>query len=146
MISITVNGKRREVDVAPSTPLLWVLRDTLGLTGTKYGCGISQCGACTVHVDGMATRTCVTPVSTVEGAKVTTIEGLASDGLHVLQEAWLDRSAPRIHAEARVARQRTCPIGELVGPDREDRFLEYKSTLRWDVREGCKAGVIELTV
>ena len=67
MIAITVNGKRHDVDVEPSTPLLWVLRDSLGLTGTKYGCGISQCGACTVHIDGAATRSCVTPVETVEG-------------------------------------------------------------------------------
>jgi aerobic-type carbon monoxide dehydrogenase small subunit (CoxS/CutS family) len=90
MITITVNGKRREVDVAPSTPLLWVLRDTLGMTGTKYGCGISQCGACTVHIDGVATRTCVTPVSTVEGTEITTIEGLSENGLHPVQQAWLD--------------------------------------------------------
>lgn len=91
MIAITVNGKRREVDVAPSTPLLWVLRDTLALAGTKYGCGIAQCGACTVHVDGVATRTCVTPVSSVEGSEITTIEGLATaEGLHPVQQAWLD--------------------------------------------------------
>ena len=90
MIAITVNGERHEVDVAPSTPLLWVLRDTLGLTGTKYGCGIAQCGACTVHIDGVATRTCVTPVSTVEGQEITTIEGLSADSLHPLQQAWLD--------------------------------------------------------
>lgn len=90
MIQIKVNGKNREVDVAPSTPLLWVLRDTLGLTGTKYGCGIAQCGACTVHIDGVATRTCVTPVSTVEGSEITTIEGLSPDGLHAIQQAWLE--------------------------------------------------------
>lgn len=90
MIAIKVNGKHHEVDVDPSTPLLWVLRDTLGMTGTKYGCGISQCGACTVHIDGAATRTCVTPVSTVEGSEVTTIEGLSKDGLHPIQQAWLE--------------------------------------------------------
>jgi len=90
MISLNINGHDQDVDVEPSTPLLWVLRDTLGLTGTKYGCGIAQCGACTVHVDGVATRTCITPVSTVEGQEVTTIEGLATDGLHPLQEAWLE--------------------------------------------------------
>lgn len=89
MIEIKVNGKNHEVDVAPSTPLLWVLRDTLGMTGTKYGCGISQCGACTVHVDGVATRTCVTPVSTVAGSEITTIEGLSQNGLHPIQQAWL---------------------------------------------------------
>ena len=91
MIAITVNGTRHEVDVAPTTPLLWVLRDTLALTGTKYGCGIAQCGACTVHVDGVATRTCITPVSAVEGAEITTIEGLAERGeLHPVQQAWLE--------------------------------------------------------
>jgi isoquinoline 1-oxidoreductase subunit alpha len=91
MIAITVNGKRHEVDVDPSTPLLWVLRDTLGMTGTKYGCGIAECGACTVHVDGVSTRTCITPVSSVEGQKITTIEGIA-DGLalHPVQQAWLE--------------------------------------------------------
>jgi aerobic-type carbon monoxide dehydrogenase small subunit (CoxS/CutS family) len=91
MIAITVNGKKHDVDVEPSTPLLWVLRDSLGLTGTKYGCGIAQCGACTVHIDGTATRSCVTPVSTVEGQTITTIEGLApADGLHPVQQAWLE--------------------------------------------------------
>ena len=90
MTSIIVNGNQHEIDVDPSTPLLWVLRDTLGLTGTKYGCGIAQCGACTVHVDGIATRACVTPISSVEGQKVTTIEGLSEDGLHPVQEAWLE--------------------------------------------------------
>ena len=90
MISMNVNGERRDVDVPASTPLLWVLRDTLGLTGTKYGCGISQCGACTVHVEGVATRSCVTPISSVEGKTVTTIEGLGANGLHPVQQAWLD--------------------------------------------------------
>jgi len=85
MISINVNEKLRKVDVVPSTPLLWVLRDTLGLAGTKYGCGIAQCGACTVHVDGVAIRSCVTPVSSVENKNITTIEGLANDEeLHLL--------------------------------------------------------------
>ena len=90
MASITVNGRRHEVDVDPATPLLWVLRDTLGLTGTKFGCGIAQCGACTVHIDGVATRTCITPVAAVEGSEITTIEGLSAEGLTALQEAWLE--------------------------------------------------------
>lgn len=90
MISITVNGRRREVEVDPSTPLLWVLRDTLGLTGTKYGCGIAQCGACTIHIDGVASRSCITPLSTVDGSEITTIEGLSENGLSPLQEAWLE--------------------------------------------------------
>lgn len=90
MIVFSVNGKRREVREDPSTPLLWVVRDTLGLTGTKYGCGLGLCGACTVHVDGVATRSCVTSVSDVEGAQITTIEGLSMDGTHPVQQAWLE--------------------------------------------------------
>src|SRR2546422_7958359 len=86
-ISFTVNGKRQTVTVAPDTPLLWVLRDTLGLTGTKFGCGIAQCGACTVHLDGVATRTCVLPVAAVAGKRVTTIEGLSRNRSHAVQRA-----------------------------------------------------------
>jgi isoquinoline 1-oxidoreductase alpha subunit len=96
MIKLTVNGRSREVDVEPSTPLLWVLREQVGLTGTKYGCGIAQCGACTVHVDGAAVRSCVMPVSAVAGKRVTTIEGLASGKtLHKVQKAWLDHEVPQ---------------------------------------------------
>ena len=90
-IKLRVNGKPHSVDVDPDTPLLWVLRDTLGLTGTKFGCGIAQCGACTVHVDGEPRRACVTPVKTVADRAVTTIEGLGTpESLHVLQQVWLD--------------------------------------------------------
>ena len=88
MIALTVNGKKVQVDVAPDTPILWVLRDHLGLTGTKYSCGIAQCGACTVHVDGQPTRACVTPVSTVQGKKISTIEGLSSKTARAVQNAW----------------------------------------------------------
>ena len=88
-ISILVNGRRHQVNVEPDTPLLWVLRDALGLTGTKYGCGIAQCGACTVHVGGRAVRSCVTPVSAVGSNAVTTIEGLSSDATHRVQKAWI---------------------------------------------------------
>ena len=95
-ITLNVNGQPRTVDVEPDTPLLWVLRDTLGLTGTKFGCGIAACGACTVHVDGRAVRTCTVPVSAVEGLTVTTIEGLAGDGrLHAVQQAWVDHQVPQ---------------------------------------------------
>lgn len=95
MISLSVNGKAQSVDVAPDTPLLWVLRDTLGLTGTKFGCGMAQCGACTVHLEGEAIRSCITPVSAVEGKKVTTIEGLSGDGSHPVQQAWMAESVPQ---------------------------------------------------
>ena len=90
MIHLNVNGTQHAVEVAAETPLLWVIRENLGLTGTKFGCGIAQCGACTVHVDGNPIRACVTPVGTVAGSMITTIEGLAGpDGLHPVQQAWI---------------------------------------------------------
>jgi isoquinoline 1-oxidoreductase alpha subunit len=92
---LKVNGQTHEVDVEPDAPLLWVLRDELGLTGTKFGCGISACGACTVHVNGEATRSCVTAVSTVVGADITTIEGLSANGLTPVQQAWIDHQVPQ---------------------------------------------------
>ena len=96
MARFTLNGKPTTVDVDPSTPLLWVLREQVGLTGTKYGCGVAQCGACTVHVDGTATRSCVMPVSAVEGKKITTIEGLADQGkLNKVQQAWIKHDVPQ---------------------------------------------------
>ena len=94
-LTLVVNGRSHTLDVAPDTPLLWVLRDTLGYTGTKYGCGMSQCGACTVHVDGVATRSCVTPARSVAGKKVTTIEGLSPDRSHPLQQAWIAEQVPQ---------------------------------------------------
>jgi isoquinoline 1-oxidoreductase alpha subunit len=96
MVTLTVNGRARTVDVEPDTPLLWVLRDTLGLTGTKFGCGIAACGACTVIVNGRAVRSCTFPVSSADGATITTIEGLARDGtLHPVQQAWIDHQVPQ---------------------------------------------------
>jgi len=96
MARLTVNGKAHDVDVDPDTPLLWVLREQLGMTGTKYGCGIAECGACTVHIDGEAVRSCSTPVSTAEGKNIVTIEGLAENGvLHRVQQAWLDLDVPQ---------------------------------------------------
>src|SRR3954470_22186228 len=89
-ITLNINGTRREFDGDPQTPLLWVIREDLGLTGTKYGCGIAQCGACTVHVDGESRRSCATPVAAVAGHKVTTIEGLASRTAKAVQKAWVD--------------------------------------------------------
>jgi isoquinoline 1-oxidoreductase alpha subunit len=96
MASLSINGQTHNFEVEPDTPLLWVLRDTLGLTGTKFGCGIAQCGACTVHVDGVAVRSCSMPVSAVTGKQITTIEGLAAGGtLHKVQKAWLDHDVPQ---------------------------------------------------
>ncbi len=104
-ITLTVNDKPSQIDVDPNMPLVWVLRDVLGLTGTKYSCGIGQCGNCTVHVDGEATRSCLTPVSTVEGKKVTTIEGLSLDGSHPIQKAWI---------EEQVAQCGYCQPGQIM--------------------------------
>ena len=96
MVRLTINGSSIDVDVNPSTPLLWAIREQVGLTGTKYGCGIAQCGACTVHVDGKAVRSCILPVSAAEGKQITTIEGLAAGGvLHKVQQAWLDHEVPQ---------------------------------------------------
>jgi isoquinoline 1-oxidoreductase alpha subunit len=95
MISLTLNGEQKRLDVDPATPLLWVLRDSLGLTGTKYGCGIALCGACTVHVDGDPVRSCVTPLSAVAGKTVTTIEGLSKDSSHPVQRAWMALDVPQ---------------------------------------------------
>lgn len=95
LIEFTVNGQAQTVDVVPEMPLLWVLRDTLGMTGTKFGCGMSLCGACTVHIDGVATRTCVTPISQVAGRSVTTIEGVAADPNHPVRRAWIETDVPQ---------------------------------------------------
>jgi isoquinoline 1-oxidoreductase alpha subunit len=95
MITLNVNGRSRRLDVAADTPLLWVLRDYLGFTGTKFGCGAGLCGACTVHVDGKALRSCITPVSAVAKARITTIEGLSSDNTHPVQQAWIAEQVPQ---------------------------------------------------
>jgi isoquinoline 1-oxidoreductase alpha subunit len=104
-LTLNVNGAAHRVDFAADTPLLWVLRDALGMTGTKFGCGMAQCGACTVHLDGQPVRACVTPVSSVGARKVTTIEGLSSDGSHVVQRAW---------AEADVVQCGYCQSGQIM--------------------------------
>ena len=104
-MKLDINGSIREVDASPDMPLLWALRDLLGLTGTKFGCGMAQCGACTVHIDGQPTRACVTPVSTVGTRKVTTIEGLSPNGGHPVQKAW---------AEADVVQCGYCQSGQIM--------------------------------
>jgi len=96
MARLVINGQSHNIDVDPDTPLLWVIREQIGLTGTKYGCGIAQCGACTVHIEGEAVRSCSLPVSAAEGKKITTIEGLAEGGtLHKVQKAWIDNDVPQ---------------------------------------------------
>jgi isoquinoline 1-oxidoreductase subunit alpha len=94
-ITFTLNGKSQTVDVSPDMPLLWVLRDTLNMTGTKFGCGMALCGACTVHINGEAARSCITPISTVAGKNVMTIEGLSPDGSHAVQQAWMEEDVPQ---------------------------------------------------
>ena len=94
-ITFTLNGKAQTVDVSRDMPLLWVLRDTLNMTGTKFGCGMALCGACTVHINGEATRSCITPISSVSGKKITTIEGLSADGSHPVQKAWIEEDVPQ---------------------------------------------------
>ncbi|MBW7920796.1 MAG: (2Fe-2S)-binding protein [Rubellimicrobium sp.] len=123
--TLTINGEPHEVDAAPETPLLWVLRDHLGMTGTKYGCGIAQCGACTVHIDGQALRSCNLPVDAVAGADIRTIEGLDQDGEHVLQKLWV---------EMNVAQCGYCQSGMLMAaarllednPDPSDRDIDLR--------------------
>jgi isoquinoline 1-oxidoreductase alpha subunit len=95
IFNLNINGKKQQVDVDPATPILWVLRDHLDLTGTKYGCGIAQCGACTIHLDGMAMRSCQLPVASVGSNKITTIEGLSEHGNHPVQKAWLEHDVPQ---------------------------------------------------
>jgi isoquinoline 1-oxidoreductase alpha subunit len=118
---LSVNGERVEVDVSPQMPLLWVLRDTLKLTGTKYGCGIAQCGACTVHIDGKAVRSCVLPISAVSGS-VTTIEGLADGGnLHPLQSAWIEHDVPQCgYCQAGQIMSAAALLATNAQPDDED--------------------------
>jgi isoquinoline 1-oxidoreductase alpha subunit len=95
MITMEVNGASRQIDIEPDTPLLWVLRDVIGLTGTKFGCGIAQCGACTVHIDGSPMRSCSVPIGVLNGAKITTIEGLAPNNSHPVQRAWIAEGVPQ---------------------------------------------------
>ena len=122
MIEIKINGRTQTIDVDPDTPLLWVIRDELGLTGTKFGCGVAQCGACTVLVDGAATRTCTTPVSDVKGAAITTIEGLAPEGtLTAVQQAWIDEQVPQCgYCQSGMLIAATALLKENPSPSDED--------------------------
>jgi isoquinoline 1-oxidoreductase alpha subunit len=120
-IKIRVNGKQHVVDVDPTTPLLWVLRDHLGMTGTKFGCGIAQCGACTVHLNGRATRSCVLPIQTLEGTNITTIEGLSESGDHVLQKLWMEMNVPQCgYCQAGVLMAAAAMLKEIKKPTDED--------------------------
>ena len=119
--SINVNGKTQQVDVLPDTPLLWVLRDSLGLVGTKFGCGIAQCGACTVHLNGTAVRSCSLPVSTIGDKKITTIEGLSEKGDHPVQQAWQEIDVPQCgYCQAGQIMSATALLSQTPKPTDED--------------------------
>src|SRR3954453_11565980 len=121
MTAFTVNGQRREVAVAANTPLLWVLREHLKMTGTKFGCGIAACGACTVHIDGKAVRSCTMPVSLVQGKSVTTIEGLSADGSHPLQKAWVTEQVPQCgYCQSGQLMMAAALLAQNKQPSRED--------------------------
>jgi len=125
MVAVTVNGERQDVAVDPDTPLLWALREHLGLTGTKFGCGIAACGACTVHVDGNAVRSCITPLSLVEGRSVTTIEGLSPDGRHALQKAWIAEQVPQCgYCQSGQIMQAAALLARNKNPSR-DQIVEH---------------------
>lgn len=121
MIELEINGKTVSVDAEPDTPLLWAIRDEIGLTGTKFGCGIGMCGACTVHVGGRATRSCITPVSAVEGTSITTIEGLASQDDHPVQEAWRNLRVPQCgYCQSGQIMQAAALLEDIPSPTDED--------------------------
>ena len=121
MVALTVNGQQHDVAVAPNTPLLWVLREHLKLTGTKFGCGIAACGACTVHINGEAVRSCAMPVSLVAGKSITTIEGLSPDGSHPLQKAWVAEQVPQCgYCQSGQIMQAATLLAGTKKPTRED--------------------------
>jgi isoquinoline 1-oxidoreductase alpha subunit len=126
--SLTVNGKRQTVTAHPDTPLLWVLREHIKLTGTKFGCGVGQCGACTVHIDGQAAFSCLRPISTLEGASVTTIEGLSKDSNHPLQKAWVAEQAPQCgYCQSGQIMRAAALLKDNPRPTRE-QIVEHMST------------------
>ena len=121
MANLTINGKTVDIDVEADTPLLWAIRENVGLTGTKYGCGIAQCGACTVHIDGEAVRSCSMPVSLVAGKSVTTIEGLSADGSHPLQKAWIVEQVPQCgYCQSGQIMQAATLLAANKNPSRDD--------------------------
>ena len=138
-ISLTVNGKAYDVDVPAEMPLLWVIRDVIGLNGTKFGCGVAECGACTVHVEGVAVRSCVTAVGDVEGA-VTTIEGLSPDGNHPVQQAWRDQNVPQCgFCQAGQIMQAASLIAENPTPSDQEIFEGMKGNI---CRCGCYQRIV----
>ena len=147
MITLTVNGQRHEVDVDPATPLLWVLRDTLGLTGTKFGCGVAACGACTVHLNGQAQRTCVLPVSAADGAEVVTIEGLSEDGAsHPVQRAWAEIDVPQCgYCQSGQIMAAAALLNETPNPSDEDIKTKVTNLCRCGTYQRVSAAIKRAT-
>jgi isoquinoline 1-oxidoreductase alpha subunit len=143
MARLTINGATREVEVDPDTPLLWVIREQLGLTGTKYGCGIAQCGACTVHVDGAAVRSCVTPISAVSAEqKIVTIEGLSPDGSHPVQKAWLALDVPQCgYCQPGMMMSAAALLNETPKPTDEDINVAMSNICRCGTYNRVRAAI-----
>jgi isoquinoline 1-oxidoreductase alpha subunit len=143
MAQLTINGETRNVEVDPETPLLWVLREQVGLTGTKFGCGIAQCGACTVHIDGVATRSCALPVSAVEsGQKIVTIEGLSEDGSHPVQQAWLALDVPQCgYCQAGMIMAAAALISSTPSPSDDDISAEITNICRCGTYNRVRAAI-----
>lgn len=143
MAQLTINGETRNIEVDPETPLLWVLREQVGLTGTKFGCGIAQCGACTVHIDGVATRSCALPVSAVEsGQKIVTIEGLSEDGSHPVQQAWLALDVPQCgYCQAGMIMAAAALISSTRSPSDDDISAEITNICRCGTYNRVRAAI-----
>ena len=143
MAQLTINGETRNIEVDPETPLLWVLREQIGLTGTKFGCGIAQCGACTDHIDGVATRSCALPVSAVEsGQKIVTIEGLSEDGSHPVQQAWLALDVPQCgYCQAGMIMAAAALISSTPSPSDDDISAEITNICRCGTYNRVRAAI-----
>jgi isoquinoline 1-oxidoreductase alpha subunit len=143
MARLTINGETRNIEVDPETPLLWVLREQAGLTGTKFGCGIAQCGACTVHIDGVATRSCALPVSAVEsGQQIVTIEGLSEDGSHPVQQAWLALDVPQCgYCQAGMIMAAAALISSTPSPSDDDISAEITNICRCGTYNRVRAAI-----
>lgn len=143
MAQLTINGETRNIEVDPETPLLWVLREQVGLTGTKFGCGIAQCGACTVHIDGVATRSCALPVSAVEpGQQIVTIEGLSEDGSHPVQQAWLALDVPQCgYCQAGMIMAAAALISSTPSPSDDDISAEITNICRCGTYNRVRAAI-----
>lgn len=147
---IKVNGAWRELDVEPEMPLLWVLRDELGLTGTKFGCGVSYCGACTVHIDGVATRTCNMPIEAVDGSEITTIEGLKEghdeNGLHPVQKAWIEHQVPQCgYCQSGMIMAVSSLLKDNPKPSKEDLDVALTNVCRCGTYQRIRDAIYDLT-